>query len=102
MLQPELGCKDRQKETFKDHSRPSTTELVNNLLVWIPKHGCTQVDPPYKTYINQLALDTGMQINILNNAMEDRNVWRQRVDMVNSPDPVSKKIFRKRTFYVFT
>ena len=41
------------------HCWRSKTELVSNLLPWIPKHVHTQVARQCKTYINQLALDNG-------------------------------------------
>ena len=38
---------------------------MGDILLWIPKYGHTQVGRPYKTYINQFALDTCMQFNYL-------------------------------------
>lgn len=61
---------------------------MSNLLVWIQKHGHTQVGQPYKTYINQLALDTAMQISDLKSTMKDWNVWRQKVNIARATLPI--------------
>ena len=73
---------------FAGHCWRSKNELASNLLLWIPKHGYSQVGRPCKSYISQLAVDTRMQIEDLKNAMEDQNVWRQRVNMVQATRPI--------------
>ena len=56
----------RERRTrFAGHYWQSKAELVGDILLWIPKYGHTQVGRPYKTYINQFALDTCMQFNYL-------------------------------------
>ena len=71
---------------FAGYCWRSKNELASDL--WIPKHGYSQVGRPCKSYISQLAVDTQMQIEDLKNAMEDQNVWRQRVRMVRATRPI--------------
>ena len=81
---PKLSDIIREQRTrFASHYWQNKTELVNELLLWIRKHDHTQVGGQFKTYINQLALDTRMQINDLKNAIEVRKyIWRWRVNIV--------------------
>ena len=86
---PKISDTIRERRTrFAGHCWRSKSELVSDLLLWTPKHGHTTVGRPHKTYIDQLAQDAGMQIQDLKNAMEDRNVWRQRVNMVRATRPI--------------
>ena len=86
---PKVSDIIRERRTrFAGHCWRSKNELASDLLLWIPKHGYSQVGRPCKSYISQLAVDTRMQNEDLKNAMEDQNVWRQRVSMVRATRPI--------------
>ena len=86
---PKLSDVIKERRTrFAGHCWRSKNELASDLLLWTPKHGFSDVGRPSKTYIKQLAFDTGMEIEDLKNAMEDRNVWRERVNMVRASRPI--------------
>ena len=86
---PKVSDIIRERRTrFAGHCWQSKNELASDLLLWILKHEYSQVGRPCKSYISQLAVDTRMQIEDLKNAMEDRNVWRQRVNMVRATRPI--------------
>ena len=88
---PKISNIIKERRTrFAGHCWRSKNELASDLLLWFPKHGYTEVGRPCKTYIKQLALDTGLQTEDLKNAMEDRDVWRERVNMVRATRPTGK------------
>ena len=57
----------------------SKDELISDVLLWIPTHGCARVGRPARTYIQQLCEDTGCNPEDLPEAMNDREKWRERV-----------------------
>ena len=54
-------------------------ELVSDVLLWIPSHGRTKAGLPARTYIQQLCADTGCSPLDLPKAMDDTEVWWERV-----------------------
>ena len=61
------------------HCWRSTDELIRDVLLWTPTHGCAKAGRPARTYIQQLCEDTGCCPEDLPRAMNDREEWRERV-----------------------
>ena len=61
------------------HCWRSRDELIRDVLLWIPTHGCAKVGRPARMYIQQLCEDTGCCPEDLPRAMNDREEWRERV-----------------------
>ena len=61
------------------HCWRSRDELIRDVLLWIPTHGCAKAGRPARTYIQQLCEDTGCCPEDLPRAMNDREEWRERV-----------------------
>ena len=61
------------------HCWRSKDELISDVLLWIPTHGCARVGRPARTYIQQLCEDTGCNPEDLPEAMNDREKWRETV-----------------------
>ena len=57
----------------------SKDELIRDVLLWTPTHGCARVGRPARTYIQQLCEDTGCNPEDLPEAMNDREKWRETV-----------------------
>ena len=57
----------------------SKDELISDVLLWTPTHGCARVGRPAQTYIQQLCEDTGCNPEDLPEAMNDREKWRETV-----------------------
>ena len=57
----------------------SKDELLSDVLLWTPTHGCARVGRPARTYIQQLCEDTGCNPEDLPEAMNDREKWRETV-----------------------
>ena len=64
---------------FVGHCWRSKEEVVSKVLLWKPKHGTTSSGRPTRTYIDQLADDTGCLPEELATAMLDRDGWKKRV-----------------------
>ena len=58
---------------------PRFSELIRDVLLWIPTHGHAKAGRPARTYIQQLCEDTGCCPEDLPRAMNDREEWRERV-----------------------
>ena len=88
---PTISSTIREQRTqYAGHCWRSKGELVSDLLLWTPKHGHTRVGRPCRTYIEQLLQDTGWKVEELKSvkaAMEDRDVWRQKVTLVRATSP---------------
>ena len=54
-------------------------ELVSDVLLWTPSHGRAKAGRPSRTYVQQLCADTRGSPEDLPKAMDDREVWRERV-----------------------
>ena len=61
------------------HCWRSKDELISDVLLWTPTHGCARVGRPARTYIQQLCEDTGCNPEDLPEAMSDREKWRETV-----------------------
>ena len=61
------------------HCWRSKDELISNVLLWTPTHGCARVGRLARTYIQQLCEDTGCNPEDLPEAMNDREKWRETV-----------------------
>ena len=61
------------------HCWRSKDELISDVLLWAPTHGCASVGRPARTYIQQLCEDTGCNPEDLPEAMSDREKWRETV-----------------------
>ena len=61
------------------HCWRSKDELISDVLLWTPTHGCARVGRPARTYIQQLCEDTGCNPKDLPEAMNDREKWRETV-----------------------
>ena len=60
------------------HYWRSRDELISELLLWTPSHGRAKAGRPARTYIRQLCVDTGCSPEDLPEAMNDREMWRER------------------------
>ena len=61
------------------HCWRSKDELISDVFLWTPTHGCARVGRPARTYIQQLCEDTGCNPEDLPEAMNDREKWREMV-----------------------
>ena len=61
------------------HCWRSSAELVSDVLLWTPSYGRAKAGCPAWTYIQQLCADTGCNPEDLPKAMDDWEVWRERV-----------------------
>ena len=57
----------------------SRDELISDELLWTPTHGRSKAGRTARTYIQQLCEDTGCSPEDLPEAMNDRDMWRERV-----------------------
>ena len=57
----------------------SDTFLMSDVLLWTPTHGKQKLGRPERSYIDQLADDTGCNPQELDNAMSNKEDWRKRV-----------------------
>ena len=55
------------------------TELVSDVLLWTHSHGRAKAGWPSRTYIQQLCEDTGCSPGDLQEAMNDKEGWWERV-----------------------
>ena len=61
------------------HCWRSRDELISDVLLWTPTYGQAKVGWPARTYIQQLCEDMGCSPEDLPEAMNDREVWQERV-----------------------
>ena len=61
------------------HCCRSKDELISDVLQWTPAYGQSKAGQPARTYIKQLCDDTGYNPEDLPEAMNDREIWRERV-----------------------
>ena len=57
----------------------SRDELVSDVLLWTPSHWRAKAGRPTRTYIQQLYADTGCSPEDLQEAMDNREGWWERV-----------------------
>ena len=61
------------------HCWRSKDELLSDVFLWTSSHGRAKAGQPARTYIQQLCEDTGCSSEDLQEAMNDRLEWRERV-----------------------
>ena len=66
------------------HCYRSKDEVDSDLILWTPKYGKAKVGRPGKTHTKQLTEVADCQLEDLPRAMEDREYWRGRVNMVRA------------------
>ena len=69
----------RRRTRHAGHYWRSRDELVSNVHLWTPSFGRAKAGRPAITYIQQLCADTGCSFEDLPKALDDRDVWRERV-----------------------
>ena len=67
------------QKLYKFDEPDTQDELISDVLLWTPTHGCARVGRPARTYIQQLCEDTGCNPEDLPEAMNDREKWRETV-----------------------
>ena len=72
------------------HCWRSRDELISDVLLWIPTYGRAKAGRPARTYIQQLCEDTGCSPEDLPEAMNDREMWRERVRLAARHDDDDK------------
>ena len=73
---------------FRRHCFRQKEELVSDVLLWDPKHGMAKVGRPFRTHPKLLTEDTGVQLADLPNAMDNRELWREIVNLVWPTRPI--------------
>ena len=68
-----------RRTTHTEHCWRSKDELISDVLLWTPTYGQAKAGRPAWTYIQQLCEDTGCNPEDLQEAMNDREKWRERV-----------------------
>ena len=68
-----------RRTRYLGHRWRSRDELISDILMWTPSPGRAKAGRPARTYILQLCADTGCNLEDLPGAMDDRDLWRQRV-----------------------
>ena len=53
-------------------------ELMSDVLLWSPTHGCASAGRPVGIYIHQFCAETGCHLEDLPGAMYDRDGWQER------------------------
>ena len=61
------------------HCWRSRDKLISDVLLWTPAYGRAKAIRPAQTYNQQLCEDTGCSPEVLQEAMNDREKWRERV-----------------------
>ena len=65
----------------------SKDEIVRDVLLWTPAYGQSKAGRPARTFIQQLCDDTGCNPVDLPEAMNDREMWRERVRDIRASCP---------------
>ena len=73
-----------RRTRFAGHCYRSKDEVISDLILWTSKHGKVKVGRPSKTYIKQFTEDADCQLENLPRAMEDREYWGGRVNVVRA------------------
>ena len=83
---PKISSKIRERRLrFAGHCFRRTDEAATKLIHWIPMHGGRRPGRPALTYIDLLKRDTGLQVEELKTAMQDRRIWRAITVRENYP-----------------
>ena len=73
---------------FAGHCYRSKDQVVSDLILWTPNHSKAKVGCPSETFTKQLTGNADCQFEHLTRAMEDREYWRERVNMVWAIFPI--------------
>ena len=73
-----------RRSRHAEHSRRSREKLISNILLWTPSVWRAKEGRPARTYIQQLCVDTGYSLEDLQEEMDDRNGWQERVREINA------------------
>ena len=87
LVQIALVIRERRTR-FAGHCYRSKDQVVSDLILWTPNHGKANVGRPSETYTKQLTGNADCQFEDLTRAMEDREYWRGRVNMVWAVCPI--------------
>ena len=68
----------RQKR-YAGHFWRCEDELMSDILLWKPSHGRARVGQPARTYLLHICTDTGCSLEDLQEAMDDKDEWREIV-----------------------
>ena len=73
---PKLSEKLKQcRLRFAGYCYRHSVEAVSRLVLWTPTHGQHDWGRPAITYVDTLIWDTGLTVNEMQTAVEDRDVW---------------------------
>ena len=61
------------------HCWKSRDELISDVFLWTPSHSQAKAGRPARTYIQHLYADTGWSPEDLPEALDDREVWQERI-----------------------
>ena len=64
---------------MQDTAGEARVKLVSDVLLWNLIHGYARVGRPARTYLHQLCIDTGWNLEDLAGVRDDRDGWRGRV-----------------------
>ena len=78
-LTPIMKTIQVRRTRYTGHCWRSKDELISDVLLWTPAYGQAKAGRPARTYIQQLCEDTGCSPEDLPKAMNDREMWRERV-----------------------
>ena len=68
-----------RRTRYAGHWWRSRDQLIRDVPRWTPTYGRAKAGRPARTYIQQLCEDTGCSPEVLPEAMNDREKWRERV-----------------------
>ena len=78
-LPPNMKTIKIRRTRHAGHCWRSRDELISDVFLWTPSHGRAKAGRPARTYIQQLCADSGCSLEDLLIAIDDREVWRERV-----------------------
>ena len=59
------------------HCWRSKDELIRDIFLWSPSHGCASVGRSTRNYLQQLCADSGCSLEDMPEAVIDRDKWRE-------------------------
>ena len=68
-----------RRTRYAGHCWRSRDELISDVRLWTPTYGWAKSGRPARTYIQQLCEDTGYSPEDQQEAINDREKWRERV-----------------------
>ena len=78
-LPPIMKTIEARRTRHAGHCWRRKDELISDLLLWTPAYGQAKAGRPARIYIQQLSEDTGCSPEDLPEAMNDREMWRERI-----------------------